>query len=86
MSSKISGIGLKGLEKRSILAHKNAFDNNLFTLPIGGFYRYRKGGEQHSFDASSIHMLQSSVGIDSYKIFKKYSAVSYTHLTLPTKA
>ncbi len=73
MSSKISGIGLIGLEKRSIDAHNNAFNNNLITLPIGGFYRFRKGGEKHSFNANSIHMLQSAVGSDSYKQFKKYS-------------
>ena len=43
MRSKISGIGLTGLEKRSIISHKKAFDGNLFTLPIGGYYSYRKG-------------------------------------------
>ena len=75
MSSKISGIGLKGLEKRSLTAHRNAFDNNLITLPIGGFYRFRKGGEKHSFNANSIHMLQNAVGSDSYEKFKKYSEI-----------
>ena len=58
MSSKISGMGLIGLEKRSLEAHHRAFDNDLTTLQIGGFYSFRKGEEKHSFDATAIHILQ----------------------------
>jgi glutamate synthase (NADPH/NADH) large chain len=35
MSSRISGMGLTGLEKRSILAHRKAFDENIINLSIG---------------------------------------------------
>ena len=73
MSSKLSGMGLSGLEKRSLYAHNKAYEEEIINLPIGGFYRYRKGGEQHSFQATSIHMLQSSVGSDNYSLFKKYT-------------
>ena len=73
MSSKLSGIGLSGLEKRSLESHTKAYTEDVINLPIGGFYRYRKGGEKHSFEASSIHMLQSAVGMDSYSLYKKYS-------------
>ena len=73
MSSKISGMGLVGLQKRSLLAHKKAFDDNIINLSIGGFYRYRKGGEKHAHGAASIHMLQSAVGSDNYSLYKKYT-------------
>lgn len=73
MSSKISGIGIKGLEKRSTKSHKKAFDEDVVNLSIGGFYRYRMGGEKHSFEANTIHMLQSAVGKNDYSIYKKYS-------------
>ena len=73
MSSKLSGMGLSGLQSRSLLAHKKAYDEDVVSLSIGGFYRYRNGGEKHSFEATSIHMLQSAVGSDSYSIYKKYS-------------
>ena len=79
MSSRISGIGLQGLEQRSLFQHNNAFNNDTNTLPIGGFYSYRYGSEQHSFEATSIHMLQSAVSNDSYKIFKKYSEIINTN-------
>ena len=75
MSSKISGIGLSGIEKRSLEAHTKAFDEQITTLPIGGFYRYRYGGEQHSYEANSIHMLQSAVGNKNYSLYKKYSGI-----------
>mgnify|MGYP001099319224 FL=1 len=73
MSSKISGMGLIGLEKRSLQAHHKAYEEDLITLPMGGFYRYRHGGEKHAFEAKSIHMLQTAVGSDNYQLYKKYT-------------
>ncbi|MBO6469172.1 MAG: glutamate synthase large subunit, partial [Pelagibacteraceae bacterium] len=77
MSSKISGMGLIGLEKRSLEAHHRAFDNDLTTLQIGGFYSFRKGEEKHSFDATAIHILQNAVESDSYSSYKKYTGLIY---------
>ena len=77
ITSRISGIGLQGLEKRVLEAHDKAFDEELITLPIGGFYKYRKGGDKHSFEAVSIHMLQSSVTKDDYLTYKKYVEIIY---------
>ena len=51
MSSKISGIGISGIENRSREAHDKAYEENIITLPIGGNYRYRFGGEKHAFEA-----------------------------------
>ena len=42
-------------------------------LPIGGLYKYRKSGEEHQFQGNLIHLLQSSVGRNSYEMFKKYT-------------
>ena len=42
-------------------------------LPIGGFYRYRRGGETHAWEASLIHTLQSAVSSEAYQTFKRYS-------------
>ena len=73
MSSKISGMSLSGLENRSLMIHQKAFNENLITLPIGGYYSYRYGGEKHAFEATSIHMLQNAVTTNNYNLFKKYS-------------
>jgi glutamate synthase (NADPH) large chain len=73
LSSRISGIGLGGIQKRIARMHARAFDNDVTALPIGGFYRYRKGGETHSHSAQLIHLLQEAVTREAYQTFKKYS-------------
>ena len=75
MSSKLSGMGLSGLEKRSLYVHKKAYRTESTNLSIGGFYRFRNGGEKHSFEANTIHMLQSAVGTDNYSLYKKYTSL-----------
>ncbi len=75
MSSKLSGMGLKGIEKRSYAAHRIAFRDEVSILPIGGYYKYRHGGEKHAFEARTIHMLQTAVSTNNYSIFKKYSTI-----------
>src|SRR3546814_6249891 len=53
--------------------HGRAFDEEVTTLPVSGFYRYRKGGERHAYEGGLIHMLQHACSTDSYSTFKKYS-------------
>ena len=74
MSSRISGIGVIGIEKKIKELHEKFNAKNVFTLPIGGLYRYRKSGEDHQYQGKLIHLLQSSVGNGSYEQYKKYSA------------
>ncbi len=73
MPSRISGIGLAGIEKKVREAHARAFDDEVTTLPIGGFYRYRRGGEQHALEGGLVHMLQHACNTDSYSVYRKYA-------------
>jgi len=70
--SKISGIGLSGIEKKLRTIHKEAFEGTDSVLPIGGIYKYRKNGETHQYQGKLIHLLQSAVGSNSFKVYKKY--------------
>ena len=70
--SKISGIGLVGIEKKIREIHKEAFESTETILPIGGIYRYRKNGETHQYQGRLIHLLQSAVSLNSYDTYKKY--------------
>jgi len=72
MVSRISGIGIAGIEKKIKKIHKEAFQKNVTILPIGGIYKYRKNGETHQYQGKLIHMLQSAVTSNSYKTYKKY--------------
>ncbi|MBY0407838.1 MAG: hypothetical protein K2Q01_09105, partial [Rickettsiales bacterium] len=51
LPSRISGIGLAGIESRVLRQHAKAFaGGNVEALPIGGFFRYRAKGEMHAWD------------------------------------
>jgi len=73
MSSRISGIGVVGIEKKIKEHHKKFIANNIVVLPIGGIYKYRKTGESHQFQGNLIHILQHAVETSSYDQYKKYS-------------
>jgi len=73
LPSRISGIGLTGIQKKMAEAHQRAYDADTIALPVGGFYRYRRGGEAHAWEANLIHTLQHAVATDSYTIYRKYS-------------
>ena len=74
LPSRISGLGLEGIENRVAALHEKAYgDEHVEPLPVGGFYRYRAGEELHSFEGESVHLLQSAVANGAYAQFKKYS-------------
>ena len=52
VQSRMSGIGLTGIEKKLTDLHEYAYSDSVQTLPIGGIYRYRNGGEKHAFEGS----------------------------------
>jgi len=73
MPSRISGIGLTGIQQKILQLHRRAWDEDVIALPVGGFYRYRRGGESHAWEANLIHTLQAAVTSESYQTYKKYS-------------
>jgi glutamate synthase (NADPH/NADH) large chain len=73
MPSRISGIGLSGIQKKVQGLHERAWRTDVIALPVGGFYRYRRSGERHGFDGTQIHMLQEAVAKDAYGLYRKYS-------------
>ncbi len=73
MPSRISGIGLSGIQKKVLGLHERAWRTDVIALPVGGFYRYRRSGERHGFEGTEIHTLQEAVAKDAYGLYKKYS-------------
>lgn len=72
MSSRISGLGLNGIQSRLMDLHNKAYLDNLSYLPVGGLFRYRKTGERHAFDGQIIHAMQHACNSGSYASWKKY--------------
>jgi len=73
MQSRISGIGLSGIARKLLELHKVAWSPEVVTLPVGGFYKMRRRGETHAFDASLMHTLQTAVATDSYETYQRYA-------------
>ncbi|NOD33411.1 MULTISPECIES: glutamate synthase large subunit [unclassified Ruegeria] len=74
MTSRISGIGVTGIQTKLEEIHAKAWDSGLDVLPIGGFYKARKSGETHAWEATSMHMMQMACNRASYELWKQYSA------------
>lgn len=73
MQSRVSGIGVSGLQRNVLAIHQRSWQGGDATLPIGGFYKARHAGEAHAWEARSMHMLQSACDKRSYSLWKKYS-------------
>ncbi len=59
MTSRISGIGLAGIEAQLLSQHAAAWDEAAPTaLNVGGFFQVRASGEPHALDATKIHAVQ----------------------------
>jgi glutamate synthase (NADPH) large chain len=74
MQSRISGIGLTGIQKKVEGIHALGWQGGRDVLPIGGFYKARRSGETHAWEATSMHMLQTAAARASYEMWKQYSA------------
>ncbi len=75
--TRIGGIGLYVLEKDIIKRHHNAFAKenatDILDLEIGGEYRWRRTGEKHMFNPTTVSKLQQAVRTKSKKSYQTYA-------------
>jgi glutamate synthase (NADPH/NADH) large chain len=74
MTSRISGIGVVGIQRKAETIHASAYASGSDVLPIGGFYKARRSGEKHAWEAQTMHLLQAACDRGSYEMWKNYSA------------
>ncbi|MBX9875705.1 MAG: glutamate synthase subunit alpha, partial [Beijerinckiaceae bacterium] len=74
MQSRISGIGVAGIQQEMEEVHARGWKGGADVLPVGGFYKARAKGEKHAWEAQTMHMLQSACDRASYDLWKQYSA------------
>lgn len=77
-SSAISGVGLKEVAEDALKMHRKGFsdpDTEPGTLPMEGFYSYRKNGEQHAWNPETISTLQLATRSGDYAKFKEYTSL-----------
>ena len=70
-------LDLMEIEREVKKRYQNAFPKsdiaNLLPLEIGGIYRWRRNGEKHMFNPTTISKLQQAVRLNSPESYKEYS-------------
>ncbi len=74
MVSRISGIGLTGIQKKAEEIHARGFRGGAGVLPIGGFYKSRRTGERHAWQAQAMQLLQAACAAGSHDLWKQFVA------------
>lgn len=75
MQSRISGIGLHGLQAKLEDVHQKGFHAPVTELlPVGGFYKARRSGEKHAWEANTMKLLQVACEKASYDVWKQFTA------------
>ena len=73
MQSRISGIGITGIQKKAVEIHTKGWSLGQDILPIGGFYKSRQSGEKHAWEAQTMHLMQAACQKGSFDLWKQYS-------------
>ena len=73
MTSRISGIGLHGIQRKLAKVHALGWRGGQDVLPIGGFYKARRTGETHAWTANNMHLMQSACEKASFELWMRYS-------------
>ncbi len=76
-ASRIEGMTFEDLAKEAIIKHEQAYpkgDKSISKkLEVGGVYQWKRRGEHHLFNPTSVHLLQQSTRENNYQIYKKYA-------------
>jgi glutamate synthase (NADPH/NADH) large chain len=77
--SRIEGIGLDEIAREVLIRHDKAWPARPAELAHrdvegGGEYQWRREGEYHLFNPTTVHKLQHSTRSQRYDIFKQYTA------------
>jgi glutamate synthase (NADPH/NADH) large chain len=75
MLSRISGMGVTGLQRKVEAVHAAGWLRPTGkVLPIGGFYKARRSGETHAWEARTMHLMQAACDRASYEMWRQYAA------------
>ena len=86
--TRIQGMTFDDLAKEAVIKHQRAFENWSADkhLYVGGYYQWKRKGEAHLFNPTTIHLLQKSSQNNDYGVFKQYAKAindqSERHITL----
>ena len=76
-ASRVGGIALDAIERETLQRHEAAYEaidvpaNR--SLPMGGTYQWRRGGEHHQWNPDSIGILQHAARSNDYNVYRKFA-------------
>ncbi|MDB4924545.1 glutamate synthase large subunit [Mucilaginibacter sp.] len=75
--TRIGGLGLDEIAREALCKHRIGFGakaaDNL--LPEGGIYQWKRRGEAHLFNPTTVHLLQHATRSNDYAVYKNYAKV-----------
>ncbi len=78
-ATRIGGVGIEVVASEARMRHERGFPSRRpivhRSLPAGGQYQYREGGEHHLFNPETVHRLQVATRTGDYQAFKDYTAL-----------
>ncbi len=78
-ATRVGGVGIEVVAREARLRHERGFPPRRpivhRSLPAGGQYQWREGGEHHLFNPETIYRLQLATRTGSYPAFKEYTAL-----------
>ncbi|MBI3457197.1 MAG: glutamate synthase large subunit [Candidatus Rokubacteria bacterium] len=76
--SRVGGIGFEEIAAEVLERHREGFAAARTRLPDTGFYRFRKGGEQHAFNPNVIKAFHAATKSGRYEDYKRYAELVNT--------
>ncbi|MEV0968564.1 glutamate synthase large subunit [Microtetraspora glauca] len=77
-TSRLGGVGFDVLARESFERHQRAYpraENAHRRLEVGGEYQWRREGEPHLFNPTTVFKLQHATRTRRYEIFKEYTSL-----------
>ena len=75
--SRLGGVGFAELQREAEERHARGFGPQAGpALPIGGLYQWRRQGEQHRWNPSTVALLQAAVQGADWEAYRKFSAAA----------
>ncbi len=73
--TRIGGLGLDEIARESLCKHKIGFGakSSDQLLPEGGIYQWKRRGEQHLFNPTTVHLLQHATRSNNYAVYINYA-------------
>ena len=74
--TRIGGLGLDEIARESLCKHKIGFGGSksgTHLLTEGGIYQWKRRGEAHLFNPTTVHLLQHATRSNDYSVYKNYA-------------